>query len=472
MRILSLMGSIFVLSLIFFTLDASSEQYNFDNLTVGNTETLTFSHDVIWVQGDILIDGLLTIENCSLNVNLTLDQTISEIRINSSGQLNLFNTSISTMKHDKNNTENIFSTYTLVSDAGNLNIMNTNIDYGMIWLVGGNANITNLTLNGYNLINYGIFSEDTNLTASNIHIQNYTLGLRSIGTNPTLNAISYYNCSTYMTQEWWVTFSPMEKSINSPIAGFEVRQWGIDGKMLGSWNWAKQYEINSHGDVIFHTANFTSYLDLGFAYIEDQWEQEIVENTNIIRNYDMNISNITYKSATISIDDNLLSSGQIVPKWSEIRISIVVDNPTDLNFNNLYLTLDINGESGFAKASIELLAGISVKQNLTWTASIEGPLSLGVKTVLVDYSNDSTEDITLSLSKFIEIETISDPSKDSGTWGALLAIFLLLCLCSYIVYNDMEEYDNTGNIEDHSSDVNEAIEEGSEAAITDEMEEE
>ena len=40
------------------------------------------------------------------------------------------------------------------------------------------------------------------------------------------------------------------------------------------------------------------------------------------------------------------------------------------------------------------------------------------------------------------------------------------------IYNDMEEYDNTGNIEDHSSDVNEAIEERSEAAITDEMEEE
>ena len=472
MRILSLMGAIFVLSLIFFTLDASSEQYNFDNLTVENTETRTFSNDVIWVQGDILIDGLLTIENCSLNVNLTLDQTISEIRINSSGQLNLFNTSISTMKHDRNDTENIFPTYTLVSDAGNLNIMNTNIDYGMIWLVGGSANITNLTLNGYNLINYGIFSEDTNLTASNIHIQNYTLGLRSIGTNPILNAISYYNCSTYMTQEWWVTFSPVEESTGLPISGFEIRQWDTDGDMIGTWNWAKQFEVNSQGDVISYTANFTSYLGLDFAYIEDQWEQEIVENTNIIRNYDMNASNITYKSATIFIDDNLLSSGQIVPKWSEINIIIVVDNPTDLNFNNLYLTLDINGESGFAKASIELLAGISVKQNLTWMASIEGPLSLGVKTVLVDYSNDSTEDITLSLSKFIEIETISEPSKDSGTWGALLAIFALLCLCSYIVYNDMEEYDNTVDIEDHSSDVNEDIEERSEAAITDEMEEE
>jgi hypothetical protein len=242
--------------------------------------------------------------------------------------------------------------------------------------------------------------------------------------------------------------------------------------MIGTWNWAKQFEVNSQGDVISYTANFTSYLGLDFAYIEDQWEQEIVENTNIIRNYDMNASNITYKSATIFIDDNLLSSGQIVPKWSEINISIVVDNPTDLNFNNLYLTLDINGESGFAKASIELLAGISVKQNLTWMASIEGPLSLGVKTVLVDYSNDSTEDITLSLSKFIEIETIPEPSKDSGTWGALLAIFALLCLCSYIVYNDMEEYDNTVDIEDHSSDVNEDIEEISEAAITDEMEEE
>jgi len=470
MRILSLMGAIFVLSLIFFTLDASSEQYNFDNLTVGNAETLTFSHDVIWVQGDILIDGLLIIENCSLNVNLTLDQTISEIRINSSGQLNLFNTSISTMERD-NNTENIFSTYTLVSDAGNLNIMNTNIDYGMIWLVGGSTNITNLTLNGYNLINYGIFSEDTNLTASNIHIQNYTLGLRSIGTNPTLNAISYYNCSTYMTQEWWITFSPMEKSTNSPIAGFEIRQWDIDGKMLGSWNWAKQYEINSYGDVIFHTANFTSYLDLGFAYIEDQWEQEIVENTNLIRNYDMNHYNISYDSAILFADGALLVSGQIVPKWSEIKISVVIDNPTNMNFNNLFLNLAINGESGFARTSFKLPAGTSLKVNLTWLASVDGPLSLGVSTVVIDYSGNIT-DYTITLSRFVEIETISDPSKDSGTWGALLAIFVLLCLCSYIIYNDMEEYDNIGDIEDPSSNVNEDIEERSEAAITDEMEEE
>ena len=42
-------------------------------------------------QGDILIDGEVTFDNCSLNVNRTLDNTTSEIRVRPDGQLNLFN---------------------------------------------------------------------------------------------------------------------------------------------------------------------------------------------------------------------------------------------------------------------------------------------------------------------------------------------------------------------------------------------
>lgn len=465
MRILSLIGVVFVFGLICFSIDASSETYNFDNLTVSKAETLTFSNDTLWVEGDILIDGILIVENCSLNINRTLDLTISEIRINSTGKLSFIDTTISTMENETYG----FTYYTLVSDAGDILIKNSQIEYSMIWLVGGNANITNLSLNGHNIVNYGIFSEDTNLSAVNVFIQNYTLGLRSIGINPELSNISYYNCSKHMTQEWWVTFSPVEKSTNLPISGFEIRQWDTNGKMLGTWNWAKEYEVTSEGTTIFHTANFSSYLDLDFAYIEDQWNQQITENTHIIRNYNMNASEISYESATIFVDDIQLKSGQIVPKWSVINISIVVDNPTDLNFNNLYLDLDINGEPGFAKTSLELFGGISVNKNLTWIASIEGPLSLGVKTTLIVFSTNNSDDINLSLSKFVEVETSSSVSKESGAWGAFIAIFALLCLCCYIVYNEMED---EGIVDNSLSKANKVIDERSEDETIDDMEEE
>ena len=106
------------------------------------------------------------------------------------------------------------TTYTLVSDGGELSIQDVQINYGMLWLVGGNAEITGLALDGFSMLNYGIFSEDTNLKLSGVSIRNYTLGLRSIGSNPDMESIFYYNCSTQMTQEWWVTFSALEESTN------------------------------------------------------------------------------------------------------------------------------------------------------------------------------------------------------------------------------------------------------------------
>ena len=153
-----------------------------------------------------------------------------------------------------------------------------------------------------------------------------------------------------------------------------------------------------------------------------------------------------------------LSSGQIVPKWSEINISVVVDNPTDLNFDNLYLDLSINNQPGFARKSLNSLAHSSLRLNLTWHASIEGPLSLGVSTMVIDYSSNSTEDTTISLSKFIEIETTSNVSKDSGSWFALFAVFVVLSVCSYILYSGVEEDLYSSDTEKESDSSNENIE--------------
>ena len=437
MRILTLVGAIFVFTLFFFTLGAVSEQHNFVNLTVDKDQVLVLEGDQIWLQGDIIIDGQLTIKDSNLNVNQTLDLTTSEIRINPGGELNFINTTVSTVEYLFGNetNETILSPYTLVSDAGNLSIYDSTIYYGMIWLVGGNAEITGLALDGFSMLNYGIFSEDTNLKLSGVSIRNYTLGLRSIGSNPDMESIFYYNCSTQMTQEWWVTFSALEESTNLPIVGFEVRQW--DGeRMIGSWNWAKQYEIDNSGQIIDHQASFTFYLNLGFGYVERSWEGYIDNNIDITETFNLNHTHVVFESGTIFVDGSPYVYGEKAPKFSEVNLSVSILNPTDINFNNLYLDLLINNQAGYTRTSISLLSSGSETFNVTWTASKEGPLSLAVKSVIIDYN--SPEDYTITLNRFVEIESADSFTKSDGSWTALLAIFVLMSLCSYIIYTGME----------------------------------
>ena len=453
MRSLAIVGVAFIFCLIFFATEGSSEEYKFDNLTVSKDETISFNDDTIWVQGDILVDGNLSITNCSVNINLTLDSTISEIRVNSTGLLSLYNATITTSAHERTDNETIISPYTIVVDAGNLNISNSIIDYGMLWLVEGAVNIDKLELNGFGMINYGIFSENTNLNANQVHIQNYTLGFRSIGEIPILESVTYYNCTSHMTQEWWVTFSPIEESTDLPISGFEIRQWDSDDSMVGTWYWAKEFEINSQGQKVEHLAKFSSYLNLYFSYIEDEWEQQITKNTDIVREYDMNHTNLSYDSATLFVDDIKLSDASlIVPKWSIINISVVVSNPTDLNFNNLYLDLEVNNQQAFARTSFKLFANTLLRINVTWIASLEGPLSLKISTNLINLSGNLS-DIDISLSKFIEIEETISVEEKSNSWAALFAIIIILCLCSYVIYNDIEADDEIKIIDSSKSDT-------------------
>ena len=471
MRILTLVGAIFVYTIFFFTLGAVSEQHNFENLTIAKDEVLILEDDQIWLQGDIIIDGHLTIKDSNLNVNQTLDLTTSEIRINPGGELNLINTTVSTMDYSFGNNSNdtIISPYTLVSDAGNLSIYDSTIYYGMIWLVGGNADITGLALDGFSMLNYGIFSEDTNLKLSGVSIRNYTLGLRSIGSNPDMESIFYYNCSTRMTQEWWVTFSASEESTNLPIVGFEVRQW--DGeRMVGSWNWAKQYEIDNSGQIIDHQSRFTFYLNLGFGYVEKSWEGYIDNNLDINENFNLNHTNVGFVSGTIFVDGTPYVIGEKAPKFSEVNLSVSIVNPTDINFNNLNLDLLINAQSGYTRTSILLPSNGSETFNVTWIASKEGPLSFAVQSVIIDYSDNSTEDYIITLNRFIEIESGNSLTKSEGSWTALLAIFVLMSLCSYIIYAGMEEESEAIDSEssEEDVDVDEDLREMAISQVTDE----
>lgn len=476
MRRLGLVSVFFLCTIVFLSLNASSEVHKFDNLTVAEDDILTFTNDQIWLQGDILIDGKITFENCSLNVNRTLDLTTSEIRVRPGGQLNLFNTTVSTMEFPSPSgieNETIISPYTLVLNESSLSIYDSRIYYGMIWLVGGDAEITGLVLDGFNMLNYGIFSEDTNLKASSVSIRNYTQGMRSIGDSPDLESIFYYNCSMQMTQEWWLTFSPFDNSTGLPISGFEVRQWE-GGRMIGTWNWAKEYEINHLGQRINHTTHLSFYLNLYFGYIDESWEGRILENTDISQDFNLNHTLISLDYPIIFADDEILEMGQKASKWSKVNFSVIVNNPTDINFYNFNLNLLINGNTGYSTTVILLNSNNSQRANVSWTASIEGPMSFGVQAVVVDYSGNLS-DYKISVYRFLQVEADSEiNAKSSGSWTALLAIFALMCLCSYIIYTGMEEetlvsdlVDSSGTEDTTSEDVDLR-----EIAISEEIEDE
>ena len=130
----------------------------------------------------------------------------------------------------------------------------------------------------------------------------------------------------------------------------------------------------------------------------------------------------------------------------------------------MYLDLEVNNEQAFARTSFKLLSNTTLRENVTWTASIEGPLSLRVSTKLVDVS--SGDDFDISLSKFIEIESSVVEDTESSNWGALFAIIILLFLCSYIIYNDVEAAEtdtpsDSREVTDDSDDENGEDEESS-----------
>ena len=435
MNLCHLISGIFIFSLIFVITNVSSETLDYEELKIGIGEDITISNSEIWLDGDILVDGILSIENSHINVNRSMDLTISEIRINSTGELRISNSTISTIGNDTLS----YSMYTIVSDAGSLIISNSSIDYSMIWLVGGEATIVDTLLDGQSIVNYGIFSEDTILNMNNISVSNYTLGLRSIGTVPVQNQVSFSNCTSWMTQEWWVNFTAIDTSTNLPVTGFQIRQWDSDGTMLGSWNWAKEYEIDSTGQQITHLANFTAFANFGLGHVDDKWSQVITDNTAIVRYFNLNVSAIEYKSAEVYASGKIWEPGQIVPKWSDINILVTIKNPTDYNFSNLYLDMDINNGKGFARDSISLSPNGETIGNISWQASLEGPLSLRITTNLE--LNSLNDNSTLSLSKFVEVGSKNTENEDSGNMLALFAILIILTVCSYIIYSGSEDAD-------------------------------
>ena len=79
------------------------------------------------------------------------------------------------------------------------------------------------------------------------------------------------------------------------------------------------------------------------------------------------------------------------------------------------------------------------------------------------------------MSKFVEIGDVSEDTTDSGNMLTLFAVFIILTVCSYVIYSGMENQDSDSELSDEDSDSGEKSNEDEyerELAIPDESLEE
>ena len=79
------------------------------------------------------------------------------------------------------------------------------------------------------------------------------------------------------------------------------------------------------------------------------------------------------------------------------------------------------------------------------------------------------------MSKFVEIGDTSEDTTDSGNMLTLFAVFIILTVCSYVIYSGMEDQNSDSDLSDDFSDSDEKINEDDyerKLAIPDESSEE
>ena len=62
------------------------------------------------------------------------------------------------------------------------------------------------------------------------------------------------------------------------------------------------------------------------------------------------------------------------------------------------------------------------------------------------------------MNRFIEIESGDDFSKSDGSWAGLLAIFIILSLCSYIYTGAEDQISNSGESKEEPASNSEVVE--------------
>ena len=466
--------------------EGASAQPDYRNLTVAANETLTLADGEFEVEGNIEVFGELALDNCTLGMKMASTSGEGEIRIQPGGSLTVSDCSMNAIgnlsfyqlvldqmvEQDPANSSsyeqyysslaNASAQFRVVLDEGELALSNVTVSQGRFWMVGGNASMFDVSSSGLSPIyDIGLFIEDTTFLGDGIELANYAVGVRAIGTSPTLLNTSYVNCTIDRTQEWWLTVT-VHDGDGALLEGVHVVQRDAEGQTVdigdpqgdgSSVLWAREYEVVAgvRKDTL-STIFVEKYF--GLYSLSGSWTGSLTDNQELDLVVNTDTSQIRFSDLQISVNGASITPGQSVAKWSTLTINATIENPTDytLNFGVL---LAVNNISGYASGWVALEPRSSGTVTLVWKVSLEGFL---VVSVLADNRTMSLPD--LRTNSHIQVTSTAPVTEEEQPWLALLLLLALAGGAAWALLGEDEE--------DADAADDEAVDDAPEKSVDDE----
>ena len=445
--------------------EGASAQPDYRDLTIAANETLTLADGDFEVEGSITVFGDLVMDNCSLGMKMASTSGEEEIRIQPGGSLTVSDCSMNAIgnlsfyqlvldqmvEQDPANSSsyeqyysslaNASAQFRVVLDEGELVLNNVTVSQGRFWMVGGNATMFDVSSSGLNLIyDIGLFIEDTTFLGDGIALADYAVGVRAIGTSPTLLDTSYVNCTVDRTQEWWLTVT-VHDTAGALLEGVHVVQRDAEGNTVdigdpqgdgSSVLWAREYEVVAgvRQDTL-STIFAEKYF--GLYSLSGSWTGSITDNQELDLVVNTDTSLIRFSDLQLSVNGASVTPGQSVAKWSTLTINATIENPTDytLNFGVL---LVVNNISGYASGWVALEPRSSAMVTLAWKVSLEGFL---VVSVLADDRTMSLPD--LRTNSHILVASTAPVAEEEQPWLSLLLLLALAGGAAWALLGEDEE---------------------------------
>ena len=431
--------------------EGASAQPDYRNLTVVANETLTLADGEFEVEGNIEVFGELVLDNCTLGLKMASTSGEGEIRIQPGGSLTVSDCSMNAIgnlsfyqlvldqmvEQDPANSSsyeqyysslaNASAQFRVVLDEGELTLSNVTVSQGRFWMVGGNAAMFDVSSSGLSPIyDIGLFIEDTTFLGDGIALADYAVGVRAIGTSPTLLNTSYVNCTIDRTQEWWLTVT-VHDTAGTLFEGVHVVQRDAEGNTIDIGDpqedgsrvlWAREYEVVAGVRQDTESTIFAEKY-YGLYSLSGSWSGSISDNLQLDLVVNTDTSQIRFSDLQLSVDGASVTPGQSIAKWSTLTINTTIENPTDytLNFGVL---LAVNNISGYASGWVALEPRSSATVTLVWKVSLEGFL---VVSVLADDRTMPLPD--LRTNSHIQVASTAPVAEEEQPWLALLFLLAL-----------------------------------------------
>ena len=373
--------------------NSSAEEIHYDNLTISYEDSLIHTDDEIFLQGSLQIYGNFSLYNCTLWMDKP-EGTWSEIRVHTNANFTIIDSSIRPTQELEDyiiNGIGLGSAYGFAVGADDipnvdswaqLDISNSDIFMTHIRLKYANASIENSNFYGYYYNNVsaipdGLWSENSFLDIQNSTFIDYEQGFRSIGSLANYNNVSCSNCSFLMSQEWWsndislldanglnINYSKLVKYLDSSISCYNL---AFCSNLTG-WFWVPEYFILNDG-VSFEYQTTVLIFSVPKALSSDDisqfkliWSGVISENNP---SFSINLNSFVLSNMILYKDNEIIVDNSPVNKYSNISISLTINNPTDFTIHNLDLELRADNQSVSVRISVNIHAHSYIDVNLS-----------------------------------------------------------------------------------------------------------